>query len=49
MDLLTRLNRDQGITIIMVTHESDIAAYADRVVRFVDGRIASDQPNREAA
>jgi putative ABC transport system ATP-binding protein len=49
MDLLTRLNRKQGITVIMVTHESDIAAYADRVVRFVDGRIASDQPNRKAA
>ncbi len=49
MDLVTRLNRERGITIIMVTHESDIAAYADRVVRFLDGRIASDQPNRKAA
>jgi putative ABC transport system ATP-binding protein len=48
MDLLTGLNKN-GITIIMVTHESDIAAYAERVVRFVDGRISSDMPNREAA
>ena len=50
MELLTRLNA-QGITIIMVTHESDIAAYARRVVRFVDGKVESDRPNaaREAA
>ena len=42
MELLRRLNRDAGITIIMVTHEPDMAAYADRIVRFVDGRIESD-------
>ncbi len=49
MELVTGLNRDQGITVIMVTHESEIAAYARRVVRFVDGRIASDAVNAEAA
>ncbi|MCX8997679.1 ABC transporter ATP-binding protein [Rhizobiaceae bacterium BDR2-2] len=51
MDLVTSLNRDQGITVIMVTHENDIADYARRVIRFVDGRIESDHPNaeREAA
>ncbi len=49
MDLLTSLNRDQGITVLMVTHESDIAAYAQRVIRFIDGRIASDVVNKEAA
>ena len=49
MDLLTRLNREQGITFIMVTHEPDMAEYADRIVRFVDGRIASDSPSKEAA
>jgi putative ABC transport system ATP-binding protein len=49
MDLVTRLNRERNITVIMVTHEGDIAAYAERVVRFVDGKIASDQPNRKAA
>ena len=45
MDLLTGLNRDHGITIIMVTHESDMAAYARRIVRFVDGRIDTDRLN----
>jgi putative ABC transport system ATP-binding protein len=47
MELLTRLNLDQGITVIMVTHEPDMAAYARRIVRFVDGRIDSDR--RQAA
>jgi putative ABC transport system ATP-binding protein len=42
MELLTGLNRDRGITVLMVTHEPDMAAYARRVVRFVDGRIDSD-------
>ncbi len=42
MEIFTRLNREQGITIILVTHESDIAHYAGRLVRFVDGRIAHD-------
>lgn len=46
MDLLTRFNREQGITILMVTHEPDIAAYARRVIRFVDGRVASDEPSQ---
>jgi putative ABC transport system ATP-binding protein len=49
MDLLTSLNRDQGITVVMVTHEADIAAYAQRVVGFLDGRVASDVLNKEAA
>ncbi|MEZ5842477.1 MAG: ABC transporter ATP-binding protein [Hyphomicrobiaceae bacterium] len=49
MDLVTSLNRDRGITVVMVTHENDIAAYARRVVRFVDGRIESDVATREAA
>jgi len=49
MDLLQGLNTRQGITVIMVTHESDIAAYAERTVRFVDGRIASDLHRQEAA
>jgi putative ABC transport system ATP-binding protein len=45
MDLLTALNRDKGITVLMVTHEADMAAYAKRVVRFVDGKVASDTAN----
>jgi putative ABC transport system ATP-binding protein len=39
MDLMTRLNREQAITIVMVTHEPDIAAYARRLLRFVDGKL----------
>ena len=42
MDLLSRLNREQGITIVLVTHELDIAHYAQRLVRFVDGHIVED-------
>ncbi|MFX0545959.1 ABC transporter ATP-binding protein [Roseovarius sp. S1116L3] len=42
MDLLTRLNRDDGITIVMVTHEPDMATYAQRLIHFVDGQIESD-------
>jgi putative ABC transport system ATP-binding protein len=45
MELLIALNRDRGITIIMVTHDPDMAAYATRIVRFVDGLVASDGPN----
>jgi putative ABC transport system ATP-binding protein len=43
MDLLAALNRDQGITILMVTHEPDMAAYARRLIRFVDGLVAEDK------
>jgi putative ABC transport system ATP-binding protein len=43
MVLISRLNRERGITVLMVTHEPDMAAYASRVLRFVDGRVASDQ------
>ncbi|NTJ42436.1 ABC transporter ATP-binding protein [Agrobacterium larrymoorei] len=42
MDLITSLNRDKGITVVMVTHEEDIAAHANRLLRFVDGHLASD-------
>jgi len=42
MGLLTALNRDRGITIVMVTHEPDMATYAKRVVRFMDGVIDAD-------
>jgi putative ABC transport system ATP-binding protein len=49
MELITSLNRDQGITVIMVTHETDIAAYAERIVRFLDGRVESDAVKKEAA
>lgn len=49
MDLLTGLNRERGLTIVMVTHEADIATYADRTITFVDGRIDSDTRVMEAA
>ena len=43
MELLVQLNRTQGITIIMVTHELEMAAYAGRIVHFVDGLVAKDE------
>ena len=51
MELIARLNRERGITVIMVTHEPDMAAYARRVVRFVDGVVESDRltPQRAPA
>ncbi len=42
MSLFTALNREEGITVVLVTHEADIAAYAKRLVRFVDGHLAHD-------
>lgn len=43
MELLVELNREQGITILMVTHEPDMAAYARRILTFVDGQVATDE------
>ena len=45
MGLLMGLNKNRGITVLMVTHEPDMAAYARRMVHFVDGRIAKDVLN----
>jgi putative ABC transport system ATP-binding protein len=42
MELLVELNRERGITIVMVTHEPDVAAFAKRNIVFRDGRILSD-------
>ncbi|MBU1667370.1 ABC transporter ATP-binding protein [bacterium] len=49
MELLQSFNREQGITIIMVTHESEMAAYADRIVHFTDGLIDSDNKSEGVA
>ncbi len=43
MQTLTQLNREEGVTIVLVTHEPDIAAYADRMVTMRDGRILTDE------
>ena len=48
MEIIRRLNRAQGITIILVTHDSDVAAYADRVVTFKDGVVISDTRKPDA-
>ncbi|MCA9653751.1 MAG: ABC transporter ATP-binding protein [Myxococcales bacterium] len=48
MTLLSGLNRDRGITIVMVTHDVEIAEYAGRLVTFRDGGILSDQPRSAA-
>ncbi len=42
MELLCALNRDKGITVLMVTHEPEMAGYAKGIIHFVDGRVASD-------
>jgi putative ABC transport system ATP-binding protein len=47
MESLTRLNRERGITILLVTHEPDIAAHASRLMRLKDGRVLYDGPAAE--
>ncbi len=42
MEIFQKLNREQGITLILVTHETDIAEFADRVIVFKDGKIKKD-------
>ena len=42
MDIFQRLNAEQGLTILLITHEHDIAEYGTRVISFRDGRIISD-------
>ncbi len=52
MEIFQRLNRERGITLVLVTHERDIAQYADRVIVFRDGKIKSDylvEDRRDAA
>jgi putative ABC transport system ATP-binding protein len=43
MEILQRLNRDNGITIVLITHEHDIAEYGDRTIVFRDGRVVQDE------
>jgi putative ABC transport system ATP-binding protein len=49
MRLLTGLNQRAGITVVMVTHETEMAEYASRIVHFLDGRVESDARRRKAA
>jgi putative ABC transport system ATP-binding protein len=52
MGILQGLNRQSGISVILITHEHDIAEYGDRMIAFRDGRVVSDTPverRRDAA
>jgi putative ABC transport system ATP-binding protein len=45
MEVFRRLNREEGHTIILITHEDEVARFADRIITIRDGRIESDRPN----
>lgn len=47
MEMFTKFNKELGRTIILVTHEEDIALYADRIIKVVDGEIVSDKRNKK--
>ena len=49
MGIFQRLNEERGLTIVLVTHEPDIAEYGTRIVAFRDGRVRADQPVTDAA
>ena len=48
MELFVKLNTESNITIILVTHENDIAAYSKRIIKFLDGRIISNEQVRRS-
>jgi putative ABC transport system ATP-binding protein len=45
MEMLAAFNRESGITIVLVTHDADMAAYAKRIIRFLDGIIDTEEEN----
>lgn len=48
MELFVRLNRESNVTIILITHEHDIASYSKRIIKFLDGRVISNEINKVA-
>jgi len=48
MELFVRLNQESHITVILVTHETDIATFSKRIIRFSDGKIVSDEPVKKS-
>lgn len=46
MELFVKLNNESGITIILVTHENDMAAYGRRIIKFLDGKVVSDEKRK---
>ncbi|HXZ86998.1 MAG TPA: ABC transporter permease, partial [Candidatus Binataceae bacterium] len=49
MEIISRLNREHGLTVVVVTHDAEVAQYTDRVITFRDGLIQSDERRRESA
>ena len=45
MDIFQRLKEERGITIVLITHEPQVAEYGSRIIRFKDGRVVADHPN----
>jgi putative ABC transport system ATP-binding protein len=48
LDLLTRIHRERGMTVITVTHDNGVAAAAGRIIRMLDGRVVADNTNAPA-
>ena len=45
MEIFQRLNAERGITIVLITHEPQVAEYGSRIIRFTDGGVVTDQTN----
>ncbi len=45
LDIFHRLNRESGITVVLITHDHDLAQYGTRIIHFRDGKVVSDEPN----
>jgi putative ABC transport system ATP-binding protein len=49
MEVFRRLNADRGITVVLITHEPNVAAYGSRVIQFKDGRVLADTASERPA